>query len=329
MTEGDSFKIVCFLASVVTNEARLECFSHLLESIKRQSVPLDGLFVSVHFADSLNVDVSQFFENIPCKLRLLKQKRPKPQFVQFREMYDRLAQNFGEKDVNIMFSDDDDIWHEHRVYSYKRSFELSSVEKREMLSSFVCLESTAQKYCTAHERSCFNVQTMLDCGCCIHKQYDRPIFLEYHYYVIKSFVLGDFFKQKRWFVENNRFADMEFRCFVAEYKPEEGFHTAYFTPPTWTYFYRFSGTWYPSVTCQFQLQDFRPEFMFPYLNYLVEMLEAPSMDQTAKKQYDAVMHIGVKSGMIALFQKTFFDLISQRKKLRETQYGEQYTLNKV
>lgn len=108
--------LVCMIASVIKDARRLRFFKTLLESICQQAVPPLVIFISIHIAPHLSVDWDSLLmkRSFACPLRVLRQKREKLQFVQYKEMMDRLERVFptpAGKDAFIMFSDDDDLWH--------------------------------------------------------------------------------------------------------------------------------------------------------------------------------------------------------------------------
>lgn len=295
--------IVCFIASVIKEPRRLAFFKLLLDSIRGQTHLLDGLFISIYIDPSLNVDWSNMFKGLG-NTHILRQKNQKQQFVQIGEMSKKLESKFTcpqNKTLFIMFSDDDDLWHCDRVKQYAKSWNdaptYASPEKIASVASICMSESmTIDISCNVHMNSS-NVDEMIECGCVnvtIPTQEDAVnTMVEYHEYVVKHKVLIEFLKEYDWIVRNNRFADMEFRTFVARYNLERG-STIFIRPDTWGYFYRKCDPTYVNVT--------NPTFSLKYggfsarqdskraeiiLRYVAEGQECKSMANIMTSHFEA------------------------------------------
>jgi hypothetical protein len=300
--------LVGFIASVITEPRRLMFFRELLESIKTQKKPLDGLFISIHIDPSLNVDVKTLFKGIK-NVRVLLQKRPKKQFAQIGEMLEKLNSTFpcpSEKVQFILFSDDDDLWHHERTEFYHEMWKKGHETSPEMMPIIASISVKERivfrkEPCVIHLNTS-HVDNMLECGCAILK---RPSFpnikeeevltfdTEYHEDAVRPHVLRDFFKDFGWICRNNRFADIEFRTFVRKYKGSKG-STLNVIPSHWMYFYRRCDKTYPAVTNPLEM-DLEAKFVklslkeaIKLLTYAIEMTECHSFDKVSKDHYDRV-----------------------------------------
>lgn len=292
--------IVCFIASVITERRRLEYFKLLLDSIRKQSSQLDGLIISIYIDPILEVDWTHLFCGVK-HLYVMRQKRPKRQFVQIDEMYKKWETCFPcppEKEPFIMFSDDDDLWHKDRVYRYMDLWDRGSVSvpHPENISSMCMKEFTHVSIACKDHVNSSNVDAMIDCGCVEFQSPNserecKNMLVEYHEYVVRPHVLGSFLEKHGWLVRNNRFADMEFRNFVHSFEPTKCM-TLQVSPVHWLYYYRKSD---PSYMCATNpvivtepldiMQARDHEKISALLIYSEEMRECHAMELMAEKQF--------------------------------------------
>lgn len=288
-------KLVGVLASVITDERRFDYFKLLLESIRRQETPLDIFIVSIHFDFDHKIDLKELFRNFPCPYYILRQKRPKRQFLQYGEIMNRLPRIFPRLDNEtfILFSDDDDLWNTNRVSFYKQCGQ-SIIGKP--VSSVVALEHTVVlnvRCSTSHSPT--DVGGMLKCGC-VQISMGESVMgsIEYHEHAVRHHVAKDFFDTYPVLANTNRFADIAFRDFVRTYKPKQ-WCTAHGTPPTWLYFYRECDDTYACVTNPAQKKG---------IDYIGDMLTCPGMEDMAFKQHahlcDAIGHEKVEKGLLQM-----------------------------
>lgn len=292
--------LVCLLASVIRCPRRLEYFKILLDSVRSQTSRLDGFFISIHIAPELEqgINYSELFKGLP-NVRILKQKRAKPQFAQYQELYTRLGEAFpcpSDKEGFLLFSDDDDVWHEHRVEMYRTQWERACAMPGAPINrvSSICMRErikVCNRFCTKHTDTS-NVQSYLDCGCLVFEQIpDIHVSLEFHEYAVRRHVMGEFFQQHGDFCLYNRFADIVFRDFIFSYKLDEGI-TLHMCPPSWMYFYRLGDSNYLAQTRPVahpeRVESFsnHPENIKIMIHYCLDQLECKSlkdMGQSALK----------------------------------------------
>lgn len=280
-------KIVCFIASVIKDERRLRYFRHLLDSIREQTTAPTNIYISIHIAFEFSeTEWKKLFAKLPGNPVILRQKQPKKQFVQYRELLKRADDDLRKKETFIMFSDDDDLWHPMRVQRYMEWYEkatllypsivpcLASIQVREQTTcGLPCLECQR-----VNER---NVDAMLQCGCVKIDSFpveEGPMYLEYHQYVVRPHVMQEFIDANPKLVETNRFTDMEFRQFVRHYG-KDAWKTGQLVTPHWMYYYRCCDSTYDAVT-----RHFKPDEFDKYVEYLTEMAECPAMGPEAAKK---------------------------------------------
>jgi hypothetical protein len=308
-------EIIGVIASVIKNEKRLISFRLLLDSIRSQTTKLDGLIISSYIDPSFHVDSNELFSGLGANCHILLQKRAKRQFVQFKEISNCLDKKFPDfKNKFLLFSDDDDLWSPNRVFAYKQAENIIN----DITYAIVFKESTKQKIggCKLHDETFGDVNEMFKCGCASFSAVggDKPTHVEYHYYLVRQCVLADFVAKNRWLVEQNRFADMEFRIFVGDYKYPDGIklHTS---PLVWTYFYRFS---HDSITGTRKYEDLA--------EYIVEQLECPSMALETRKHLIVSRKHAQRTGLLKEFDKCLIDYRNARKLLAEKEYNMVYEI---
>lgn len=290
--------LVCLVGSVITCKRRLKYFELMLDSVRAQIQKPDGFFLSIYIEPSLgNVDLIHLTRDIP-NVRILKNKTPKLQFVHFQIMFNKLDEYFPcdqkTQESFILFSDDDDLWHPERVYAYKQTWNHMKDEHRAITSS-LCTGRTVthlNPICKKHDDT-VSVDDMLECGCAIFNtppqlHENKPtLLMEYHQYAMKRFIVGEFLEDNLALIRCNRFADVQFRCFVHTYQPK-AFKTGWMEPPSgWLYFYRGKRFDYASVTQPVTDQDgdpFAPENIRRVIRYYVEMADIPTEKDGAEQQ---------------------------------------------
>lgn len=274
-------KIVCFIASVIKDERRLGYFRYLLDSIRAQTRPMTQLYISIHIALNLSTEEwKKLFSSLPGSPVILRQKQPKRQFVQYRELFNRASKELQGEQTFILFSDDDDLWHPQRVERYMQFVEKTALlcpGNFSRMSSIQSREETEQglpcQSCRQNNES--DVDFMLKCGCIKIATYPMeqgPVHTEYHQFLVKPYILQEFLEQHRQLVDTNRFADMEFRDFVRFYKDKEGFVTGQLAAPHWMYYYRKCDATYNAVTKPMGADDLEA-----YIQYLNEAIACPAM----------------------------------------------------
>lgn len=283
----ERMNLVCMIASVIRDARRLRYFRMLLDSIRAQSVPPHEIWLSLHIDPSVlsQEDWDPLLSNLPGRVRILRQRRPKRQFVQYGELLERLKDT---PETFIMFSDDDDLWHPDRALTYYHAYWQSNPDQLLDCASFVAREETMHpsRPCARCQRDNeANVQAMLDCGCLTFRfvPYDPAErvtdLFEYHEYVVRPHVLRDFLSEHATLVETNRFADMQFRRFVVK----AGL-TGVIVPSHWLYYYRRCDTGYAAVTnLPFDMpksgnvKDIPQSVIDAVVEYYIEMAECPAM----------------------------------------------------
>lgn len=120
-----------------------------------------------------------------------------------------------------------------------------------------------------------DVQRAIECGCVEQKFYSetKPTRVEYHRWLTKMKVLGEFLSQNLFFAYENRYCDMLFSSFIQSY---ENLESVTYIPLEWSYFYRNAGGEYPCVT---EPKD----NIMEYLQIWMEQMEIPCMIDMVKK----------------------------------------------
>lgn len=291
--KGDKgMNLVCIIASVIREPRRLRYFRMMLDSIRAQKVIPTQIMISIHIDPALmprgDDDWKALFAGFPVDcLFVYKQKRAKRQFVQIREMLARIAHVPG-KETFVMFSDDDDLWHPERAAVFFAYFDLLGKEPIRTTSSFLIREQTECTNgppCTKCQRENEdNVDAMLACGCVKISFPSRTDvtsrLYEYHQYAVRPRVMEEFFQHSAQLVENNRFADMQFRLFVATYGGAE-WKTCVINPAHWTYYYRQCDKTYAAATNACIDGHLYADNV---VDYYLEMADCPAMgiDQARK-----------------------------------------------
>lgn len=282
-------KIVCFIASVIKDERRLKYFRHMLDSIRAQTTEPTNLYISIHIAfDFSETEWKKLFANLPGSPVILRQKQPKKQFVQYRELLKRADDDLRKKETFIMFSDDDDLWHPMRVQRYMEFIEKAALECPDSLSRMSAVQSREEteqglpcQFCQQFNES--NVDAMLLCGCIRIATYPYTkglVNTEYHQFIVKPYVLQEFLELYSQLVDTNRFTDMQFRNFVCCYKSDQSFVTGQLAAPHWMYYYRKCDTTYNAVTNPVGAAD---DFE-AYIQYLNEAIACPAMGPAFAKK---------------------------------------------
>ena len=114
-------RLVAFVASHVGSAARVGRLSRLLASVAAQRAPVEGVFISWSAAtEALARDAAAVFERFEGRIPgLVASRHPEAaasQFAHFR----RLAEAQRDApDAWVLFSDDDDVWHDGRAEAYE------------------------------------------------------------------------------------------------------------------------------------------------------------------------------------------------------------------
>ena len=312
-------EIIGVIASVVKTKERLSSFCILLDSIRNQTSPLDGLIISCFVDPALGVDPTELFSRLGKNCHILLQKTPKLQFLQFKDISSRLNQKFPSfKNKFLLFSDDDDIWNVNRV-ECNRQFASNEVGI-ENVHAFISMESTLQRVggCRFHDYLCQNVDAMINCGCTTFTNFPEattPMLVEYHYFMVRDIVLADFVRAKGWIVEQNRFADMEFRIFISKYNTSVPDTIRCFRPIEWTYFYRYS---HDSVTAT------RAKTCNEIAEICVERSECPTMQEASREILKNQRLMAKERGCLKEFDQCLIECRNRRKQKCEKEYNEKY-----
>ena len=313
-----SLHLVCFMASVVKDVRRLGYLKRMIDSVRKQYVPLTGgLLVSIHVDPSLGMsaaEIKSLFDGIP-RVYILLQKRPKLQFMQMHEMFVRWATVFPCPDGRtpyIIFSDDDDLWHPHRTHYY-HALHVGSAYREDVTG--ICLVEravTKNLVCApSHEN---DVDSMIVCGCVVYEHVHGG---EYHQLAVKPVVLRDFFSQFTQLCERNRYADMQFRNFVYGYGGNKQ-TTVYGIPSTWAYFYRQCDSSYacnrvPQIDFdpnkEFDIYRDRPA-LTSMVKHVIDLEECPATKDMAERQlrHYAKAVTGGDKGKLLIFM-SFYAMI--------------------
>jgi len=340
--KNTDYKIVSLTASVIKEQIRFNYFKDMIQSVRNQNLYPDLFFLSIHISPKLNIsneDFNNIFKDFPCKYYILKQKRPKKQFLQYKEMFNRLDQHFDDLNKTwIMFSDDDDLWNTMRtkvffagINLFKVSYPNSDEEK------FVCVgipESVKQKVdakvcCKIH--TSFDVTKGISCGCVeveiqsleqIQRNIitKKGIWAEHHEYLIKTQVLGNFLKQNNFLVETNRYCDMDFRYFIISYKHNLNYKSVFIPIEEWMYFYRASCGEYSQVSTELRYND-KVKDTQDFLLQTVEMTMTKTMNHRVNdrlQEYSTHMKFNnkQKKEFINKYEYMLNEQIKQKKEFK-------------
>jgi hypothetical protein len=138
MAEAKSPQLICLIASHVNSLKRIERVLTLFSSIKKQSQMPTRTIMSM--SSSLDKENSTAIQSVleaakEASVEVIQQAHALKQF----EHYDFLTNLLKDYSDNtwILFSDDDDIWHEDRIASYQQA--ISTVDEKCMtVKSLVC-----------------------------------------------------------------------------------------------------------------------------------------------------------------------------------------------
>lgn len=288
-----SLRLICMIASVITDPRRLGHFKLLLDSIRAQTTKLSGLFISIH---APGIPIKELTRSMGCPVFILNQRQPKRQFVQYAEMLTRLEDVFPPPDNSetfILFSDDDDLWNSDRVEHYFGAWNNTNPSAYSTISSICMKESTKVSIRSCqHEPSA--VEDMIQCGCVRFEFPNRmesemhAFATEYHEYAVRPFVLSQFISAYPTLVQENRFADMQFRDFVGSYGGKE-YRTILLIPHNWLYFYRKCDESYMCVTnpCHgiINLKALDSAQVRTVLGYALDMAKCPAMREQGLNMY--------------------------------------------
>jgi len=261
--KSTEYKIVSFTSSVITERARFNYFKDMIQSVCKQEIYPDLFFLSIHISPDLNIPDKEFtdmFKEVPFEYHILRQKRPKKQFVQYKEMLSHLGQHFDLKKTWIMFSDDDDLWNTMRTkvfYAAINSYKTMTLKPEEKFVGVCILESIKQKdsmipCCEIHTPS--DVITAIYDGL-VDVTMHQGIRVEHHEYLVKTCMLTNFLDKNKFLVKTNRYCDLDFRQFLIKSKDSLSCDFLPIPVKNWLYFYRASCGEYTQVSSEFLYND--------------------------------------------------------------------------
>lgn len=107
-----SNSIVCLCASHVNNVFRLKCLMSMIKSWKEQTVKCP-LYISMSYDDSLKQLIERIISTLKYdNLHIMIQTSPLKQFEHYATLIKTIDSTAYEY---VIFTDDDDLWHVHRV----------------------------------------------------------------------------------------------------------------------------------------------------------------------------------------------------------------------
>lgn len=252
-----SDKIICMVGSVITNVERFKHFKDMIDSVSIQTEKIDLFFLSIYIDPKLGIDkqeVNDMLTKLPSRSLLLRQKRPKKQFAQYRHMVSHLYnKEFDLKKTWLMFSDDDAIWNTTRVQTLLAA--ANTIPLYDEISSGVftsiCMPENVkqkkEKCCEIHSASDVNKAANHDCITYVlqtgediqnNANSKRGVRVNHQEFMVRPALLIDFLRENKYMVENNRFSNMDFRIFASTYKTDQSYRTMYVPPSEWLYFSR-------------------------------------------------------------------------------------------
>lgn len=131
---------VCFLATHIADEARLDALVKVLKSIKAQTTPAI-LWISWSAEAALEPRTRETLAPFLDKhTTCFHQRRAKSQFQHYRFLAGRLDNDQESKGLCtwVLFSDDDDVWHPMRLQFYCMLLESSGEQERDRSQAVTC-----------------------------------------------------------------------------------------------------------------------------------------------------------------------------------------------
>lgn len=247
----DEGEICVFLASVVDNPQRMRRLEQMLQSAREQTDKPDYFCVSIYTPLVSGEALQKMFEGIAKHIRIARRKHPLPQFCQYRDLEKLFRERWYPDKVStwVVFTDDDDLWHPHRIAKFRYGISFCTGEHHN-LSGVVMTESTRQTNATC----CLvddwqGVDNGIKCGCTVDTAVRAEELTEYHYCTLRLTEFRRFLETFAFHVEHNRFTDMLLCNYVhSAGGPQRRHGTLPTRPGEWTYFYRDGRAEYPTVT---------------------------------------------------------------------------------
>lgn len=232
--------IVALCAVHIHDESRCRGLENCLRTIRQQSSPPDLLLIGWSAGDaSTRTATAQFFQEM-METKVINNEPSSvegcsSQFQHFQRLLQdprlsTLACNG--KATWIVFSDDDDLWHPERVYSYRHVIETMATlpddrDVRSMSHAQICpgVREIASSF--------FHSEVMLQDGLAkrvVGAEDDR---LEYFDYALRLDLMQDFFEWISSGLLEHKFCDRALLRFLAL----AGRESVFFHPGCWMYFY--------------------------------------------------------------------------------------------
>lgn len=276
--DPNSFMMVGLMTAVITSIDDWRAFAQSILSISQQvacadaltqeMVPmrLGSLGLSIYFdEDAVDAEGTQLFPDRGLELVtkgvlairhmlalegdvwVLRQKRLKPVFEQYRDMLQRFPTRFTEPAniltrTHVMLIPQQGVWHPYRLATFSGALAAHEAE----LSSVCALGLTVDKpgvptnICKEDFNGSMDVQHDVEVGLLLHTviPFDqRDTWLSaYHDFATRYDILKEFFEapEHQWYIERNRFVDSHFGAWVRTYRrPGHHFQTGFINQETW------------------------------------------------------------------------------------------------
>lgn len=292
-------KLHVFLASVIDSKGRLKRFKQLLQSATDQLVKPDFFSISIYIDPQFDIS-NEDLQGMLCNLTvlstdtfILRQKRKKSQFVQYRDLLNRKKG----KGCWIVFSDDDDLWSPIRISTFKMAI---ADNKNKNVKGIKMAEQTCNKNpicCDINTPK--DVNKAMECGCVDIQERSPGQLVEYHEWCVGMTLFEQFCKKNKYLIEKNKYCDVEFRYYLQTYNGKKG-ETMVIQrtePQIWYYFYRDARHEYKCVSdnSNYNTSDPFKDFRL-FCNGLAQQMEISSMKNFAINTFKKAIDIWVIDG---------------------------------
>ena len=223
-TNGVTPPIICFLASHVASKHRLADLERTVQSILAQRPKLPPLSVSWSSTPELAPHVRAIFDAAASALTVTSVEQPS-KTSQF-EHYRALASLHAPKPpMWVLFSDDDDIWDEHRYGLYWEQARLAA-RSTPNAAALLCRRKCLARHGAIEPRDAEGVRRLMrarharysDCNLKDGLEEDEHNMAEYFDAAVRFSVVSQFFESVPRFMTRHRLCDLAF-CFLIQKQP--------------------------------------------------------------------------------------------------------------
>ena len=261
-------RVVALMASHIEDERRLRFLCHCLKSVVDQALPASAFYVSWSCADHVSrARCAAVIDGVGVGIRGFRAFfRPgrASQFEHYASLRAHVAATADDARFWLLFSDDDDLWDQQRVFAYWGVLGNSAL--RGVLPQATSIRSLvyAAKVGThvrtemqlmstemhAFQPTCaVHVTGAIERGLVRTEEPASDTKGDYVNYCVRAAVFREFFEHVPADLVAHRLCDMAFVHFVRHYRPDDGFVTPSFAPSReWMYYYRDNGGYTHAAT---------------------------------------------------------------------------------